>query len=57
MGEGEKEVLGRKHFPGITTMILQAAQRLRTYTVNLQMLTQCHTKFSVQLNVYLEIPG
>lgn len=58
MREAEKEVLGKKHFPGITTLILQAAQRLRSYTVNQQMLTQFHTvKFSVQLNVYLEIPG
>lgn len=43
MGEVEKEVLGKKHFPGITTLILRAAQRLRSYTVNLQMLTQCYT--------------
>lgn len=43
MREAEKEVLGKKHFPGITTLILQAAQRLRSYTVNRQMLTQFHT--------------
>ena len=43
MREAEKEILGKKHFPGITTLILQAAQRLRSYTVNRQMLTQFHT--------------
>lgn len=44
MGKAEKEVLRKKHFPGITTLILQAAQKLRSYTVNLKMLTQCHTE-------------
>ena len=43
MGEAEKEVL-KKHFPGITILILQAALRLRSYTLNLQMLTH-HTVF------------
>lgn len=43
MGEAEKEVL-KKHFPGITILILQAALRLRSYTINLQMLTH-HTVF------------
>lgn len=42
MGEAE-EILSKKHFPGITTLILQAAQRLRSYTINLQLLTQCYT--------------
>lgn len=42
MGEAE-EILGQKHVPGVTTLILQAAQRLRSYTINLQLLTQCYT--------------
>ena len=46
----------KKHLPGITILSLQAA--LISFTVKLQMLTQCYTgKFSVELNVYLQIPG
>lgn len=43
MREAEKEVLSKMHFLGITTLIFQAAQRLRSYTVNLQILTQYYT--------------
>lgn len=57
MGEAEKEVLGKKHFPGITTLILQAAQIKVIYSIFENVDTMSHRKFSVQLNVYLEIPG
>lgn len=56
LGEAE-ELLGKKHFPGVTTLILQAAQRLRSYTINLQLLTQCYTVSFLYINVYLEKPG
>lgn len=58
MREAEKEILGKKHFPGINYTDPSGCTKIKViYSQSANVDTISHSKFSVQLNVYLEIPG